>query len=107
MNAISLVESGKYTKKDLTQRQRDYIEGMETALETIKDREYDFLDTKGTSTLEKIQNEIACNVIGLIADYVYSDICESIVCFADGNCTNEANSKIEIDEDENTGLDEE
>ena len=107
MNAIELVESGKYTKKDLKQRQRDYIDGMETALETIKNREFDFLETEGPSILDKIQNEIALDVIGLIADYVYADICETIVCFADGNYTNEANNKIEIDEDENKGFAEE
>lgn len=86
MDFVRLVENGAYKKDDLNELNREFIKGMEFVMNNVlNDSLFDEGDFESFSpTLEKIQNEIADEVMTTIKEYVYVTICETIVELIDG-----------------------
>lgn len=85
MNCVKLVESGEYKKEELSKENQAYISGMERChriLEKLFD-ESDFNGMEFSSTIAKIQKEIADSVVECVRDRIYIEKCEMIVGLLD------------------------
>lgn len=82
MNYVKLVEDGVYKKENLTDKDRNFINGMEYVLKEVITEDFfsekDF-NIEFSPTFAKIQMEIANKVIEELREYLYVTICENIV----------------------------
>lgn len=86
MNCNYLVANGTYSRDMLTKEQRNFIEGMEYALqevETCINSYYNEDDVE--NTLDKIKREIARAALFDIKDYIKNSVNEVIVALVDRN----------------------
>ena len=87
MNFIKLVEDGDYKLEDLTEDQKQLVNGLDMARDTI-DCMYDY-DFKDCSVLETIEKQIRNETIDEVLSRLYSTKCEAIVCLSDYNYAKE------------------
>lgn len=83
MNFRSLVESGDYKVEDLTEDQKQLVNGLDMARDTI-DSMYDY-DFEDCSVLETIEKQIRNETIDEVLSRLYGTKCEAIVCLNDYN----------------------
>jgi hypothetical protein len=94
MNATYLVESGQYKKSDLSEKSREFINGMEYALDVadnflnnaIEDERDDICPT-----ITNLRNEYTTAVIESFKDWLSHEVNEMIVELADEEATEEEN----------------
>lgn len=70
----------------LTETQKSFLEGMDAAIEDLENFKYDFeFESEETRTLEKIQNEIALDVLDTFKTRLEGWKEEHIIAFIEGN----------------------
>ena len=78
----------------LTEKQKAFLDGMDAAIEDIDNYKFDFKDNNETSMIEKIQNEIAIEVLESFKERLLSWKDEWTISFIESN-------PYEIDENGN------
>ena len=87
MNFMKLVEDGDYKLEDLTEDQKQLVNGLDMARDTIESmQDHDFEDC---SVLETIEKQIRNETIDEILFRLYGNKCEAIVCLSDYNYAKE------------------
>lgn len=78
-----------YTYDALTERQKDYLDGMQYMLEQLDNvqADYDILDSEEPETIAKLKKEIAGIIFDDIKMHLERDIVEAIISFGDENYT--------------------
>lgn len=95
MNAVYLVESGKYSRDGLNDMQKAYLRGIRDAteeLECASDNLFD--DALCDLGYEHFINEICVDAVRQCRDWLYSFECENIVSFEDENASELEASEI-------------
>lgn len=99
MNFNYLIENGTYSRDMLTEEQRNFIQGMEYALEQVECCVSNYYEEYAKeSILDKMKREIVEEALDEIKDYVKHSVSETIVVLADHN-----EEKAEKSEEYNVG----
>lgn len=70
----------------LTEEQKSFLEGMDAAIEDLENFKYDFeFESEETRTLERIQNEIALDVLDTFKTRLEGWKEEYTIAFIEGN----------------------
>lgn len=80
-----LVEDGKYTIDELSENSKKFIEGMNYAMECVDAYRTNIEDMTedDTPVIRGLKREIAGETITNIMDWLYTGICEQIVCLVE------------------------
>lgn len=91
MNPVHLVESGKYSKDDLSGEQRACINGMQWMIDEIDTAKANLFEgpdadiDAGSESLQAIVNEIQITAAEKIKDWLYATMCDHIVSYIEAN----------------------
>ncbi len=89
MNDVHLVESGKYSKEDLTPQQLDILNGMEYVTDKLlpeaMDACFDNYMVDGMHTTNQMLDDFKNSILENLKDYLYACECQTLVEFADEN----------------------
>lgn len=89
MDYQRLIDSGEYSKEELSEKQRAFVEGMqyveEELLDAFRFNELTPSDGEGVSTLERIANEEKDNALCQFKEFLHAAVAEQIVHYLDGD----------------------
>ena len=94
MDYVRLIENGEYKKEDLNATKFAFVSGMEHVRDELLDGIFDDSNFDSFSpTLQKIQKEMAEEVLRITKDRIHAHICEAIVELADAEAAEKEEQK--------------